>query len=292
MTPARVGLIGLGNMGTAIGERLLLAGYPLVVFNRTREKARPLEEAGALVSDSIGELVQAVDVVLTSVADDDALACVVEEIAPAARPGTLLIELSTVTAAVSARVATRVEPEVRYVRSPVSGNPSVVRSGNLSFIASGEKAHVDVATPLMLAIGSRIHYVGQGELARVVKLAINLILAGLGELMAEALVLGETNGVSRRALLEVMGDSAVGAPFVKYKSQPLIDDDYSPTFATKLMHKDVRLVLDLAMEAGVRLPVAEELLTRLEATMDAGYGDADFIALFASLRESIRCNAG
>jgi 3-hydroxyisobutyrate dehydrogenase-like beta-hydroxyacid dehydrogenase len=281
-----VGLIGLGNMGTAIAERLLASGHELAVHNRTLEKAERLVAQGATVFETAGELAAAVDVVLTSLADDDALEAVAAAVASAARPGTLLVDLSTVSPAASARVATLAEEAaLLYLRAPVSGNPSVVQAGNLTFIASGPPEALERAEPTLLAIGRAIHEVGEREQARVVKLAINLVIGGLAELMAEALVLSEASGVSRSALLETMGDSAAGAPFVKYKTEPLLRDDYSATFTTRLMEKDVDLVLEEAAGAGLFLPLAVETKRLIRAAIDAGYGDDDFMALFLNLRD-------
>ena len=272
-------------MGTAIAERLLAAGYDLAVHNRSPAKAEHLREDGAKVFETAGGLAEAADIVLTSLADDEALESVAAVVASAARPGTLLVDLSTVSPAASARVAALAdEASLLYLRAPVSGNPSVVQAGNLTFIASGPREALTLAEPTLLAIGRAIHDVGEGEQARVVKLAINLVIGGLAELMAEALVLSEASGVSRAALLETMGDSAAGAPFVKYKTEPLLRDDYSATFTTRLMEKDVDLVLEEAANAGVLLPLAVELKKRIRATVDAGYGDDDFMALFLNLR--------
>jgi 3-hydroxyisobutyrate dehydrogenase-like beta-hydroxyacid dehydrogenase len=282
-----VGLIGLGNMGTAVAERLVDAGYQLVLHNRTPDKATALAERGATVAGSAAALAAAVDVVLTSLADDDALESVAGEVAAAARPGTVLIDISTVSPEASARVAADAERAgIEYVRAPVSGNPSVVRAGTLTFIVSGPDEAIDRVLPVLLAIGPTVHRVGDAEQARVVKLAINLVIGGLAELMSEALVLGEAAGVSRRALLEVMGSSAAGAPFVKYKTEPLLRDDYSATFTTALMEKDVDLILDAAADAEVELPVAKELKLLLRSAVDAGYGDHDFMALFLHLRSA------
>jgi 3-hydroxyisobutyrate dehydrogenase-like beta-hydroxyacid dehydrogenase len=281
-----LGLIGLGNMGTAIAERLLAAGYELSVHNRSPEKAESLRAGGATVFAAARELAGAADTVLTSLADDDALEGVAAEVASAARPGTLLVDFSTVSPAASARVAAVAEgASLLYLRAPVSGNPSVVRAGNLTFITSGPPEALERAESTLLAIGRTIHDVGEGEQARVVKLAINLVIGGLAELMAEALVLSETSGVSRAALLETMGDSAAGAPFVKYKTEPLLRDDYAATFTTRLMEKDIDLVLAEAASAGVLLPLGSELKKRLRAAVDAGYGDDDLMALFPYLRD-------
>jgi 3-hydroxyisobutyrate dehydrogenase-like beta-hydroxyacid dehydrogenase len=195
--------------------------------------------------------------------------------------------MSTVSPEASARVAALAETaSVPYLRAPVSGNPTVVRAGNLSFIVSGARETLDDVAPVIRAIGPTIHHVGEGEQARTVKLAINLMIAVLAQVMSEALVLGEAAGVSRAALLEVMASSAAGAPFVKYKTEPLLRDDFSATFTTALMEKDIDLVLDAAHEAGVELPLATEMKTRLRAAIDAGYADDDFIALFLHLRSA------
>ena len=283
-----MGLIGLGNMGTAIAERILDGGFPLAVYNRTPRKAEALAALGVAVAKTAADLAGEVDVVLTSLPDDEALEAVAAEVVPAARPGTVLVDMSTVSPAASARVASLAAGSVEYLRAPVSGNPSVVRAGNLSFIVSGPRGTLERVDPVIRAIGPTIHHVGDGEEARIVKLAINLIIAGLAQLMSEALVLGETTGVSRAALLEVMGSSAAGAPFVKYKTEPLLRDDYSATFTTALMEKDLDLILDAADENGVELPIARELKGLLRAAIEAGYADDDFIALFLHLRSASR----
>ena len=287
-----VGLIGLGNMGTAFAERLLDAGYGLVVMNRTPAKAAPLEARGATLAGSYADLAERADVVLTSLADDDALDEVAAALLAVAKPGTVLVDTSTVSPAVSARVAERAEKaSVAYTRAPVSGNPTVVRAGNLSFIVSGPSETLDGVEPILLAIGPTVYRVGDAEEARVVKLAINLMIGGLAQLMAEALVLGESSGVSRAALLEVMGGSAAGAPFVRYKTGALLEDDYSATFTTALMGKDLDLILDAAGDAGVELPVTTGLQAIVRAAIEAGYADDDFMALFPFLASTSRSHA-
>jgi 3-hydroxyisobutyrate dehydrogenase-like beta-hydroxyacid dehydrogenase len=272
-------------MGTAFAERLLEAGYPLMVHNRTPAKAESLAAAGATVANSAAELAVDVDVVITSLADDQALESVAAEVLAAARPGTVLIDISTVSPAASARVASLADAaSVDYLRAPVSGNPGVVRAGTLTFIVSGPRETLERVDPVLRAIGPTIHHVGDAEQARIVKLAVNLMIGGLAELMSEALVLGEAAGVPRAALLEVMGSSSAGAPFVKYKTEPLLRDDFSATFTTALMEKDVDLVLDAADDNGVELPIARELKDILRGAIDAGYGDDDFISLFLYLR--------
>ncbi len=282
-----VGLIGLGNMGTAFAERLLDGGYDLLVYNRTSAKAEPLAARGAAVADTAEELAERVDVVLTSLPNDEALESVAEEVVGAIRPDGVLVDMSTVSPGASARVAGLAEEaSVAYLRAPVSGNPTVVRSGNLSFIVSGPREALDKVERVLETIGPTVHYVGDAEQARIVKLALNLMIAGLAQLMSEALVLAEASDVSRQDLLETMGSSAVGAPFVKYKTGPLLHDDFSATFTTALMEKDIDLILDAAKQAGLELPVAQEMKSLLQATAQAGYADDDFMALYLRQRSA------
>src|SRR6266568_4214666 len=274
-------------MGSAVAERVLAGGYPLLVYNRTREKTHALVADGASVAESPAEVASQVDVVLTSLANDEAFETVAQEVVAAARPGTALVDLSTVSPEASARIAAKAEAaSVAYLRAPVSGNPTVVRAGNLSFIVSGPRETLERIDPVLRTIGPTVHHVGEGEEARIVKLAINSMIAGLAQLISEALVLGEAAGVSRAALLEVMGSSAAGAPFVKYKTEPLLRDDFSATFTTALMEKDIDLVLDAAADVGVELPVAKQMKKLLREAIEAGYADDDFSALFLYLRSA------
>lgn len=274
-------------MGTPIADRILDAGYPLVVYNRTQQKAREIVARGALAAESLEDLARRADIVLTSLADDRALEDVAAQVLPDARADATLVDLSTVSPAASARVAALADAaSVGYLRAPVSGNPTVVRAGNLTLIVSGPRSAFERAEDVLRSIGPTIHYLGEGEEARIVKLAINLMIAGLAELMAEALVLGESAGVERGKLLEVMGSSAAGAPFVKYKTEPLLRDDYSATFTTALMEKDVDLILEAAAGAGIELPLATAMKQLVRAAVDDGYGDHDFLALYLKLRKA------
>ena len=288
MAPA-VTVVGLGRMGLPIAERILDAGFPLSVWNRTASKADELATRGAPVLASPTEALASADVCVTMLADDEALETVAAEILAAARAGTTLVDMSTVSVAASERVAERAAAAgVDYLRAPVSGNPSVVRAGNLTVIVSGSEEVAGRLEPLLRTIGPKVLYVGEGERARVVKLVLQILIAGTAELMAEGLVLGEAGGVDRSTLLEVVGASAVGSPFVKYKTEPLLNDDYSATFTTAMMLKDVDLVLDLAGESALALPLTRELRTLLDSLAESGYEDKDFMALYLQLRETLR----
>jgi 3-hydroxyisobutyrate dehydrogenase-like beta-hydroxyacid dehydrogenase len=301
----RIGLAGLGRMGVPMAERLLAAGHELVVWNRTRAKAEEFaagagsggaagrkgggaasgDGGGAVrVADSPAELLTDGGLCITVLADDEALVQVAGEVLGGASGGTF-VDLSTVSVPASQRVADTTERAgVAYLRAPVSGNPGVVRAGNLAIVVSGPRETYEQTKPILEAIGPHLFHVGEAEEARIAKLALNLMVAGTAELLAEAIVLGEAHGLNPKDLLEVMGGSAVGSPFVKYKTEPLLEGDYSATFTTEMMRKDAALIRAAAGEQGLDLPVAGLLETLLEATIAAGHGEADFMALLLRLR--------
>ena len=229
-------------------------------------------------------------------ADDDALEAVVlgaDGIVSGARSGTMLIDMSTVSVAASEKVAAAAEAAgVSFLRAPVSGNPVVVRSGNLTIIVSGPRETAEAADGLLHAIGPTVFYVGEGERARVMKLVLAVLIGGTAELLAEGLVLGEAAGIDREKLLEVINASAVGSPFVAYKTEPLLRGEYSATFTTSMALKDIDLVLDLAESADLELPFTELLRPLLEETAEAGYADSDFITLLLRLEKLARERAG
>lgn len=284
----QVSLAGLGNMGLPIAERILAAGHELTVWNRTPGKAGELTAQGAAEAPAPDRLLAEAPLCVTMLSDDAALEAVVSGpggVLAGARAGSILVDMSTVSVAASARVAEAAGAAgVRYLRAPVSGNPTVVRAGNLTIVVSGPADAFAEARPLLEAIGPTIYHVGEGEEARVVKLALQVVIGGTAELLAEALVLGEAGNVERATLLEVLANSAVGSPFVRYKTGPLLADDYSATFTTAMMLKDLDLVLAAAADAGVALPLTRALRPRLLETIDAGYAGADFMAVFPALK--------
>jgi 3-hydroxyisobutyrate dehydrogenase-like beta-hydroxyacid dehydrogenase len=287
----KVAVVGLGKMGLAIAERVLAGGSPLAVHNRTPGRETELVAGGATVLGSAAGALRICDVCVTMLADDEALEAVVlgaDGVLAGARAGTTLIDMSTVSVAVSERVADAADAAgVSFLRAPVSGNPVVVRSGKLTIMVSGPEDTARTFDGLLRAIGPTVFYVGDGERARVVKLVLQVLIGGTAELLAEGLLLGEAAGIDRAKLLEVIGASAAGSPFVGYKTEPLLRGDYSATFTTTMMLKDLDLVLDLASEADLELPFAEGLRPLLEETAEVGYADSDFMALLVRLERLV-----
>ena len=284
----RVAVLGLGLMGSAIAERLLGAGHDLAVWNRTAAASGPFAERGAAVLGRPADAWSHGDVAITMLADTAAVEAVLigaDGLLGAAAAGSTVIEMSTVSVKGSARMAERAgEAGAALLRAPVTGNPAVVAAGNLGIIVSGPRAAYDAAEPMLRDVGPHHFYVGDGEQARVVKLAVNLMLGGTTQLLAEALVVGERSGIDRAAMLEVVGGSAMGSPFVKYKTDALVADDYASTFTTRGMYKDLALALECAGDVGVPLPVTALVEQLLQGCIASGMGDVDFTALVPRLR--------
>jgi 3-hydroxyisobutyrate dehydrogenase-like beta-hydroxyacid dehydrogenase len=287
-----VSLVGLGNMGQAVAERLLDEGHAPRVYNRTPGRDDDLVERGATRLDSPAEALAGSDVCLLSLAGDDAVeavACGDHGVLSGARPGTVLVDTSTISLAASTRVAEAAdEREVAYLRAPFSGNPGAVRGGTAVLFVSGPADAFERCEPLLQAIVPNVRYLGEDEQARALKLVLQIFIGGTAELLAEGLVLGEAAGLDRKTLLEQIGASVAGSRFIEYKSGPLLRDDYSATFTTAMMRKDVDLVLELADDVEVELPITRELRSVLDAACEDGHADQDFSALLLELEERSR----
>ncbi|HEY6779128.1 MAG TPA: NAD(P)-dependent oxidoreductase [Thermoleophilaceae bacterium] len=283
----RVAVLGLGRMGIPIAERLEGAGHELSVWNRSPGPTGPFADRGVRVLGTPSEAWEHADVCITMLADGPAVEAVTlgEDGLLAGEASGVLIDMSTISAESSARVAEECERRgVSFLRAPVSGNPSVVAAGNLGIVVSGPRDAFDRLGDMLRDIGPNVFYVGAGEESRVVKLALNVMIGGTAQLLAEALVLAEKYGIDRAAMLEVIGGTAMGSPFVKYKTDALVADDYSSTFSSSLLYKDLALALEAAHEVGAPLPVAAVTQQLVEACIATGMGDADFTALLPRLR--------
>jgi 3-hydroxyisobutyrate dehydrogenase len=278
-----LGWVGTGRMGYAIATRLLEAGCDIAVYNRTRAKAEPLSELGAKVVDTPADLADR-DIVFTMVAGPEDFKAVIlgddgllanPDLAPGA-----IVDSSTVSPEASAEV--RAETDARGVSllaAPVSGNPSVVDAGKLTLVVSGPKDTWEAARPYLELFGAGATYVGEGDVARLVKICHNLMLGVVAQSLAEVTVLAEKGGVSRAAFLEFLNKSVMGSMFTRYKTPAIVNLDFTPTFTPALLYKDFHLGFEAAEEHGVPMPVAAAAQQVVQTLMGFGYEDIDFMAL-------------
>lgn len=279
-----VGWIGTGRMGFAMAQRLLKAGADVAVWNRTRSKAEPLAEYGATVVDSPADLADR-DVVFTMVAGpSDFVEVTIGEKGVLAqdRKPKILVDSTSVDEEASAKVrAAAAEMGIPMLAAPVSGNAKVVKAGKLTFAVSGPRETYDEIAPYLAAMGRGSSYVGEGELARFIKICHNVFLGVVIQNMVEITVLAEKAGVPRHAFLDFLNNSVMGSMFSKYKSPALVNLDYSVTFTPKLLLKDLDLGLAAARAEGVPMPVTATAREIVQALIGNGYSDEDFASLLS-----------
>ena len=282
-TSPRVGWIGTGRMGAAMAARLARAGTDMTVWNRTRAKAEPLAELGCAVADEISEL-RALDVVFTMVSTPADLEQVLLGegglIADATQVPAAVIDCSTVSTESSAAMRAACEERgVDFLSAPVSGNGKVVRSGGLTLVVSGPEETYQRFEPLLAHIGKSVTYVGEGDLARLVKICHNLMLGVVTQNLAEITVLAEMGGVPRHLFLEFLNNSVMGSVFTRYKSPAFVNLDYTPTFTPILLRKDFDLGLAAARQLDVPMPIAAATAQLVQASVGTGRIDEDFAIL-------------
>ncbi|MFJ4745295.1 NAD(P)-dependent oxidoreductase [Streptomyces sp. NPDC088775] len=279
----RVGWIGTGRMGFRLAARLLDAGHDVALFNRTRAKAEPLAERGATVVDRPADLADR-DVVFTMVSASSDLETVTTGpggvlTSPNAAPG-VLVDSSTVSTQMSALVRkAAAERGTGFLAAPVSGNPKVVAAGKLTVAVSGSREVFDRVEPLLALLGRGVTYVGEDEVARLVKIAHNVFLGVVTQSLAEITVLAEKGGVSRAAFLEFLNDSVMGSVYTRYKSPALVNLDFTPTFTMPLLRKDFDLGLAAARGLEVPMPLAAATAQLVASAIGAGHVEEDFAAL-------------
>jgi 3-hydroxyisobutyrate dehydrogenase-like beta-hydroxyacid dehydrogenase len=285
-----VGWIGAGRMGFSMARRLLEAGGDVSIYNRTRSKAEPLTEFGGKIVDTPKDLCDR-DIVFTLVsASKDLLEVAFGDngvLTGDSKPK-LLIDCSSVSEEASAEARARAaELGVDMLAAPVSGNAKVIDAGKLTIVASGPKASFDMAEPYLNAIGIGSTYVGEGELARMVKICHNLMLGVVAQCMSEIVVLANKGGVPRHAMLDFLNKSVMGSMFTAYKTPAFVNLGMSPTFTPELLRKDLDLGLSAGEKLGVPLPVIELTRALVDDTVKDEYEGQDFaVLLFEQAKKS------
>src|SRR4051812_31725175 len=275
-------LLGAGKLGAAAVERWVDAGRDVVVWNRTASRAEDLAGPHVTPQTDLGEAVSDAPVVVSIVTDGSALRDVLVDggAISAMQPGSTLLDLSTVDVASSEAVAAKAaEHDVLYLRGAVSGTAAVLRSGSAGLLLSGSQDALDAAKPCLDDLSGNQVVVGEGEEARVVKLAANMLLAGTMQAVAEALVLAEGSGVSREAVLDALDSTVLSSRFLSYKGEALRNRDYTATFRTSDLRKDMQLALEQAKRVGTTAPVTERIEQQLAAACDEGWAEDDFLSI-------------
>jgi 3-hydroxyisobutyrate dehydrogenase-like beta-hydroxyacid dehydrogenase len=287
-----VGVVGLGRMGLPMARALRRAGFPLTVYNRTRDRVSLLAgDAGVAVAESPAEVMAAADVVITMLADGDAVEAVMSGSAgllAGARDGQVLIEMSTIGPDRARSLAARVaEHGVALLDAPVSGSVALAEAGTLTTLVGGDRQAFDRVRPVLAAMTATQLHLGPSGAGAAMKLGLNGLIAATNHAVAEALVFAERSGIDRAAAYDAIAASAVGSPFVAYKRDAFVAPSEEPVaFTLALMEKDLVLYLDLAGRLGVPLTAAAAIREGIARARLSQGDDADLAAVAADLRAS------
>ena len=285
-----LGWIGMGRMGYAMAYRLLKGGCKVAVWNRTRAKAEPLAEFGAVIVDAKTDLAGC-DIVFTMVSTTADLKEVLFDagglLSGASKPK-LVVDCSSISQEGSADVRAELEKRgVAYLCAPVSGNAKVAKAAKLSVVASGPKAQYELAEPYLKMFGRSATYLGEGELARVWKIAHNTMFGVIIQSLCEITVLAEKAGIPRHVFLESINNSVLGSMYTKYKTPVLTNLTFeNVTFTPKLLLKDMDLGLAAARAHGVPMPAAAATRESVANVVGRGHDNVDFAILLQEIASS------
>jgi 3-hydroxyisobutyrate dehydrogenase len=292
----KIGWIGMGRMGFPMAERLLKAGYDVSIWNRTRAKAEPLAKIGGKVVDNLFDL-KDVDVLFSIVSTGKDLEQVYfgknSVTGYGGKIPKIFVDCSTISVEESASIRDRLgQLGSEFVAAPVSGNAKVIKAGKLSTVLSGSEAACKTVTPMLEVVAPQgVSYVGAGELARICKIAHNVMLAVVIENLIEITLLANKMGVPRHAFLAFMNNGVMGSMFTRYKSPALVNLDWTTTFTPELLRKDLDLGLALGREWDVPMPVTAATREVLQTHFGAAtlkpdpekYLQEDFAALLETM---------
>jgi 3-hydroxyisobutyrate dehydrogenase-like beta-hydroxyacid dehydrogenase len=261
---------------------ILKAGYPVVVFSRGATNRQKLVTQGAREASDPAECVRAADIVFASLPDDDAL----REIALGpggllanARRGTIFVETSTVSAELSAEIDRAAAAcGVAYLRMPISGNAASAQRGDVTALVSGPEAAWNTVKPVVESFSKAQVYLGTGEQARYMKLVANALVVSTAQALAEALALGRKTGLEWNVMLDTLAQSTIASPWLKAKLALMKQRDFTPTMTTRLILKDIDLMLAAAQAHEVSMPLTALTRQLMRIVVDEGYGEEDYMA--------------
>jgi 3-hydroxyisobutyrate dehydrogenase-like beta-hydroxyacid dehydrogenase len=284
---AKLGFVGLGVMGSRMVKRLLDAGHDVTGYNRTRAKAQWLLDAGMKWADTPRAAAEASDVVFSMIANNAALRAVTEGedgIVAGLSAGKIYIEMSTVSPAAIRELAKQVEARgAEMLDAPVSGSSITLEEGKLSFMVGGERKTFERVLPLLQAIGPKATHVGANGLAAAMKIATNLSLAVQMLAFSEGLLLAEKSGIARATAVEVLLNSVIASPMVKYRGPFVLKMPDEAIFDVNMMQKDLLLALEMGLQLDVPLPTTAATNQMLTAARAMGLADKDFAVVFEVL---------
>jgi 3-hydroxyisobutyrate dehydrogenase-like beta-hydroxyacid dehydrogenase len=286
MASDTLGWIGAGKMGGPMSRRLVEAQHPVLVLEPDPHNRALAVEAGAQAAPDLAALGAQAGIVFSMIPNDAVFRQIVlgaGGLAGTMARGTVLVDMSTVSPAVSKEVAGALAAGgIDYLRAPVSGSTALAKAGTLSVMASGPRAVYDRVEPLLAAFSAKRFYLGEAEQARYLKLVVNSLVGATSSLLAEALAFGRKGDLSLADMLDVIGHSAVASPLIGYKRDMVVSGDYAPAFTVEQMIKDFDLIMDTARTDHVPMMMAALVRQQYEQAFADGDGQRDFFVLCES----------
>lgn len=276
----QIAILGTGIMGAPMARNLLAAGFEVRAWNRTTEKARPLADDGATVAESPEEAASGADILLTMLADAEAVADPAERALGSLSDGSIWVQTSTVGIEGNDRLSgLAANRGVTYVDAPVLGTKQPAEQGQLVVLASGPRDAEQRCAPVFDAIGSKYMWLGEAGAGSRLKLVVNNWIAGLLGTLGETVALARATGVDPQRFLESIGGGPLDLPYAHVKGKMMLDGDYPTSFSARLARKDMGLVLDAARSGGLEPSITEAVARYFENAIEAGHGEEDMAAI-------------
>jgi 3-hydroxyisobutyrate dehydrogenase len=282
----KVAVLGTGIMGAAMARNLLAEGMEVRAWNRSREKAEPLEEDGAEVADSPADAARGADFLLTMLADAEVVEeAIAGDVLPALAEDGVWLQMSTVGEDGSNRLAeTANEHGVDFVDAPVLGTRQPAEQGQLMVLASGPEEIRERSQRIFDAVGSKTVWLGEAGAGSRLKLVVNNWIVGLLGVLAETVALANSTGVDPARFLETIEGGPLGLPYAQLKGNMMIEEDFPTSFSARLARKDTGLVLDTAEAQDLEMPIARAVAARFDEAIQAGHGEQDMAAIYQATR--------
>lgn len=274
----KAGMIGLGAMGLGMARNLAKAGYLAAVYNRTAAKTA---QFNVPAFDRPEALAAAVDIVLICVSADQDVLSLVEAMAKTIRPGSIVVDMSTVSSATAQKAAACLaEKQVAFLDAPVSGGVEGAKNGTLAMMVGGDAAALEKARPVLAAMAARIIHMGDTGSGQATKAVNQVMCAGINQAVTEALAFAQAQGLAMEKVIDVISGGASGNWFLQHRGWTMTQGIFTPGFKLALHHKDLKICREMAAQIGFSMPVTDMTVTDYEQLMAEGHGDEDISALY------------
>ena len=285
----KIGIIGTGMLGEAVGLHLLNSGYSVSVYNRTKSKTKNLEEKGADVAELPSVVAESSDLIITCVKDADAVKQVLfgqGGVVSGKHDDMTVADMSTINPNAAKEISKKLHDEgIKSIEIPVMGGPNVAIDGKLVLMASGDKESFERFSKVFNTIANKTFFLGESGSAHSIKLAMNLQISLLALSLSEGIMLTKKAGFDPEIFLEILNSTYFSTGMSQNKAFKMIKDDYQPTFTLKNMKKDLDTIVASAKDFDAKLPIAERANEIYSQALDAGFGEIDYTGILAYIKK-------